>query len=108
MVFGRKFRLQTSHTVFSVVFPVLLYVVCNALNIDKLAKWFYRNDGLDYVALSAYLLAGLCLFVVFFVVLAHRRTIKPVAIFFVIVSAALTYFISKYNAAIDSSMILNT
>ena len=108
MAIAEKLRLQTSHTVFSVVFTVALYIVCNSLNIDKLAKWFYRKDGLDYLALSAYLLAGLCLFIVFFVLLAHRRTIKPLAIFFTVASAAITYFISKYNAAIDSSMILNT
>src|SRR5436190_7362002 len=108
MSIRQKLGLRTSHTMFSVVFPVLLFVVCNALNIDKLAKWFYRKDGLDYLALSAYLLAGLCLFIVFFVLLAHRRTTKPLAILLVILSATVTYFISKYNAAIDSSMILNT
>lgn len=108
MAIGQKLRLQTSHTTFSVVFSVLLYVIYNALNIDKLAKWFYGKDGLDYTALSAYLLAGLCLFIVFFVLLAHRRTIKPLAILLVIVSAGVMYFISKYNVAIDSSMVRNT
>lgn len=108
MAFGKKLGLKTSHTAFSLVFSVSLYAVCNALNIDKLAKWFHRNDGLDYGALSAYLLVGLCLFIVFFALLAHRRTIKPVAILLVIVSAVATYFISKYDVAIDSSMIRNT
>lgn len=108
MAFGKKLGLRTSHTTFSVVFSVSLYAVCNALNIDKLAKWFYRSDGLDYWALFAYLLVGLCLFIVFFVLLAHRRTTKPAAILLVIVSAAAAYFISKYNVAIDSSMIRNT
>lgn len=98
---------QTSHTTFSVAFSVLLYGLSNALNIDKLAKWFYRKDGLDYVALSAYLLAGLCLFIAFFALLAHRRTIKPLAILLAIVSAGATYFISKYHVAIDGSMVRN-
>lgn len=108
MAIGQKLRLQISHTVFSVVFSVSLFAVCNALNIDKLAKWFYRQDGFDYLALSAYLLTGLSLFIVFFVLLAHRRTIKPLAILLAIVSVAAAYFISKYNVAIDSSMIRNT
>lgn len=107
MAIGRKLKLQTSHTTFSVVFSVLLYVICNALNIDKLAKWFYRKDGLDYLALSAHLLTGLCLFIVFFVLLAHRRTIKPLAILLAIVSGAAAYFISKYNVAIDRTMVEN-
>jgi lipid A ethanolaminephosphotransferase len=101
-------RFQTSHIRFSLAFGVLLYVICNALNIDKLAKWFHDKDGLDYIALSAYLLAGLCLFIVIFVLLAHRRTIKPLAILLTVLSAAATYFISKYNVAVDRSMVLNT
>ena len=107
MAVGRKLTVQTSHTTFSVVFSLLLYALSNALNIDKLAKWFYRTDGLDYAGLSAYLLAGLCLFIVFFVLLAHRRTIKPLAILLAIFSAAASYFISTYNVAIDASMIEN-
>lgn len=104
----KKRAFQTSHTRFSIAFPVLLYVICNALNIDKLARWFYQKGGLDYVALSAYLLAGLCLFIVFFTLLAHRLTIKPLAILLTIFSAAVTYFINKYNVAIDGSMVRNT
>lgn len=105
---GLKPRFQTSHTKFSVGFAVLLYAICNTLNIGKLTKWFQRNDGLDYAALSAYLLAGLCLFIAFFALVAHRRTIKASAILLTVLSAAVTYFISKYNVAIDSSMVLNT
>jgi lipid A ethanolaminephosphotransferase len=104
---GQRFRFQVSHASFAVAFPVLLYVICNALNFDKISKWFVLGDGLDVAALSAYLLAGLCLFIVCFVLLAHRWTIKPAAILLVVVSAAATYFISKYDVAIDSSMVLN-
>ncbi len=107
MTIGRQLRFQTSHTKFSIGFVVLLYAACNALNIDKLAKWFRGNDGLDFSALSAFLLAGLCLFMVVFALLAHRRTIKPLAILLTVVSAAVTYFIAKYNVAIDSSMVQN-
>lgn len=108
MALGRTLKWQTSHTSFSIGFPAILFGVCNALNFDKLAIWFRDTDGLDSFALIAYLLAGLCLFIAFFVLLAHRRTIKPLAILLSAVSAAATYFIAKYNVAIDSSMIMNT
>jgi lipid A ethanolaminephosphotransferase len=108
MAIGLRHRLQISHAQFCVGFSVLLYAICNALNIDKLAKWFYQSDGLDYWALFAYLLAGLCLFLAFFTLLAHRRTVKPLAILLTILSALVTYFVAKYNVAIDSSMVLNT
>src|SRR5262249_23211771 len=64
-------------------------------------------DGIDYSALGAYLLAGLCLFIGFFTLLAHRWTIKPLAILLTVLSALVTYFISKYGVAIDSSMVRN-
>jgi lipid A ethanolaminephosphotransferase len=108
MAMGLKLRIQTSHTKFSIGFTVLLYAICNSLNIDRLAKWFHQRGGLDYSALSSYLLAGLCLFMAFFVLLAHRRTIKPLAILLTILSAAVTYFIAKYDVAIDRSMVMNT
>ena len=102
-----KFRLQVSHVGFAIGFPTLLYVICNALNIDRLARWFRQGDELNLSALCAYLLAGLSLFIVFFALLAHRLTIKPLAILLTILSAGGTYFIAKYGVAIDSSMILN-
>jgi lipid A ethanolaminephosphotransferase len=102
-----RFRFQISHVRFSVGYSVALYAICNGLNIDKLARWFRDADGLDHSALAAYLLAGLCLSISVFVLLAHRLTIKPVAILLTICSAAVTYFIAKYGVAIDSSMLRN-
>lgn len=104
---GGRHGFRISHTAFAVVFPALLYATCNAFNFEKLARWFTGKDGVDYAALSAYLLAGLCLFIAFFALLAHRRTVKPVAILLVILSVAASYFIAKYNVAIDRSMMLN-
>jgi lipid A ethanolaminephosphotransferase len=52
-------------------------------------------------------LAGLCLFIAFFSLVAHRRTVKAAAIILTVLSAAVTYFVSKYNVAVDSSMIRN-
>src|SRR5512144_1037792 len=102
-----KLRFQISHVRFSIVFPVLLYAICNTVDLERLAKWFRHGDRLDYLGLSAYLLAGLCLFILVFTLLAHRLTVKPFAILLTILSAAVTYFIAKYGVAIDSSMILN-
>lgn len=108
MAISKILRVKISHTKFILVFSLLLYTVCNAINSDKLVKWFAQKDGVNYVALSAYLLAGLCVFIAFFTLFAHRRTIKPLAIVLVVVSTAVTYFIAKYNVAIDSSMVMNT
>ena len=100
-------KLHLSHARFSILFSALLYVVCNAVDIGALAKWFQERDGLNYWALAAYLVAGLCLLIVFVTLLAHRWTLKPTAILLLVLSAVVTYFISKYNVAIDSSMVLN-
>ena len=101
-------RFQLSHTRFTIIFSASLFGICNAVNFDKLAKWFYVNDHLDILALAAYLLAGLCLSIVVFAFLAHRWTIKPFAVVLTIASALAAYFIAKYNVAVDSSMVLNT
>lgn len=104
---ARASAFSISHAKFSVAFPFLLYASCNALNIDRIAKWFHGRDGLDAWGLAAYLLVGLCLFVAFFVLFAHRRTVKPLAIVLLVVSGAATYFIAKYDVAVDTSMIRN-
>jgi lipid A ethanolaminephosphotransferase len=99
---------RISHTRFIIGFPALLYATCNALNIGLLAQWFHEKGGLNVWGFSAYLIAGLSLFIAFFALLAHRWTIKPLAILLTALSAAATYFIGKYNVAIDGSMVLNT
>jgi len=104
---ARSARFEISHTRFSIWFCVLLYAICNAINVGTLAKWFHDKDGLNYLAFGAYLIAGLALFTVVFAILAHRWTIKAIAILLIIVSVACTYFIAKYNVAVDSSMVLN-
>jgi len=102
-----RLRYRISHATFCVAFPFALFVACNAVNFQKLSKWFVGKDGTDYVALFSYLLAGLCLFIAFFVLLAHRRTVKPLSILLVVLSALATYFIAKYDVAIDTSMMMN-
>ncbi len=105
---SRTKRLNLSHLSFSLIFTTLLFVICNALVLEKISKWFPMGGGLDYAGLSAFLVFGLCLFIAVFILLAHRWTIKPVAIFFIISSAAATYFIAKYDVAIDRTMVMNT
>src|SRR3954463_13611384 len=96
----RPARFQISHTTFSISFCLLLYAICNAINVATLAKWFHDKSGLNYLAFGSYLIAGLALFTVVFLVLAHRWTVKPIAIALTLTSAACTYFISKYNVAV--------
>lgn len=104
----KKFaKIEISHALFCVLYCALLYVICNALNFDKIAKWFYLKERLDYLGLTAFFAIGLCAFIAFFTLLAHRKTTKPLAILFVILSAIATYFLAKYNAVIDRSMIMN-
>lgn len=100
-----KYRI--SHAAFCVAFPLVLFAACNAVNFGKFATWFASGDGVDATGLAAYMLAGLCLFIASFTLLAHRWTIKPFAILLAVASGAATYFIAKYGIAVDSSMILN-
>jgi lipid A ethanolaminephosphotransferase len=100
-------RYRVSHAAFCVAFPLALFVACNAPNVGRFATWFARGEGTDLVGLAAYLLAGLCLFIAFFTLLAHRWTTRPLAILFAVLGGAATYFIAKYGVAVDTSMVLN-
>ncbi len=106
-IFHTKY-LKISHAYFCLIYSSLLYVIYNAINLEKITKWFQLNGGLDYAGLAAFLIVGLCAFIALFTLLAHRYTTKPLAIFFVILSATAVYFSSKYNVVIDSGMIMNT
>lgn len=71
-------------------------------------QWFTLGESIDYAGLVSYLLFGLCFFIAFFLIFAHRWTLKPFAFLLIILSASATYFISKYNVAIDTSMVMNS
>ena len=102
-----RLRYRISHLAFCIAFPAILYLTCNAVNFDRIARWFRVGDSLDTSGLLAYLLAGLCLFIAIFTLAAHRWTIKPVAMLLTVGSGVVTYFIAKYGVAIDTSMIRN-
>ena len=106
-MFFSRLRLRISHTAFCIGFCAGLFAICNAITFDHVARWFRVGEVLDLSALLAYLLAALCIFIAFFTLLAHRWTIKPLAILLTACSATVTYFIAKYGVAIDSSMIRN-
>jgi len=100
-------KFKVSHILFCILYSVLLYIVYNAINFEKTAKWFYLKNEFDYIGISAFYIAGLCISIAVFTLLAHRWTIKPLAIIIIILSGASAYFISKYNVAIDHHMIKN-
>ena len=102
-----KIQFKVSHILFCILYPTLSYISYNAVNFDKTAKWFYLKNEFDYIGISAFYTAGLCLFIAVFTLFAHRWTIKPLAIILTLLSGASAYFIAKYNVAIDHNMVMN-
>lgn len=103
--FHKKYKIP--HTYFCIAYTILLYAIYNALNFDKIAKWFYIKDKVDYSGLTAFIIIGFCASVAVFSLLFHRRIAKPIAIIFIILGAISTYFTAKYNVVIDRTMIMN-
>ncbi len=99
--------LRLSKIKFILIFVSFIYVANNALVLDKLTKWFTTNGLLDTGGFVAYFTIGLCLSIALFTILAHKYIIKAFAIFIITCSAISTYFISKYDIAVDRSMIQN-
>jgi len=104
----KTLRFRVSHITFSLLFTASLFVISNALNLDRIAKWFPQGTNIDFVGLIAFLTLGLCFFIAFFILFAHPWMIKPLAIVIILLSGIATYFISKYNIVIDQSMVMNS
>lgn len=96
-----------SHVHYSLVYCSLLFVAYNAINYDSIARWFTAGSGTDYASLFAYYGVGLSAFVLVFLLLAHRYTIRFLSVLLVVLSCAGAYFISKYDVAIDRTMLMN-
>lgn len=107
MKLPKCFKFKITHSAFCILYSSLLYIISNALGFEKISKWFYLGNRLDYITLAAFLTIGLCVFIALFTLLAHRSTIKPLAILFVILSGIAVYFSDKYGVVIDRSMIMN-
>jgi len=101
------FRL--SHLRFSLLLVTLLFGMANAINFDRLSRWFVTGGQLDHAGVAALLVFGWSFSVAFFLLFfAHRWLIKPMAIALIVTSAMAAYFIAKYDIAVDSTMVLNT
>lgn len=100
-------KIEVSALQFCIFYPAFIYTISNVLNLPKFLKWFYFKGNTDFSALISFFIIGLCLFIFLFTLLAHRKTIKPVAIVFALLSAPSAYFIYKYGIAIDRSMLMN-
>ena len=74
-------RFQLSHTRFVIIFPALLFGTCNALNIRQAGQVVLREGRAWTIwPCPPTCLPDLCLFIVVFALLAHRWTIKPLAV----------------------------
>ncbi|MCB1049246.1 MAG: phosphoethanolamine transferase [Acidobacteria bacterium] len=100
-------KIKTNHITFSLVFTFLLFTINNLVNIGKLAKWFMADGSVNLVPFGSFLIIGLSLFNVIFFLVAHKYTTKALAMILVFLSGLATYFIAKYNVAIDRSMLMN-
>lgn len=100
-------KLQLSHTSFALLYCGLTYIAYNAINFGKITKWFYLKDHIDYLGIAAFASFGFCIYAAFFLLISTRKTTKFFAILMVILSTITTYFINKYNVAIDRTMLMN-
>ncbi len=102
-----NFKIELSHTAFILIYATLHYIIFNLINPNIVAKWFWIADKFDYFGFIAWLTIGLLLFIAVTALFAHKYTSKIFAILTLVLSTASAYFISKYNIAIDETMIIN-
>ncbi len=101
------FRLKLTAVKFVVLFAVFVFVVNNAIILDKFTIWFSDKGIFDSVGFVSFALASCLLWIAVFALVSYRYTLKPLSIFIIIASGISTYFIHTYDVAVERSMILN-
>lgn len=99
--------IEISYTKFIISYVSLVYFINNIINYDKFTKWFISKGVFDYSGFIAFIFIGLFLSIALISIFSHKYTTKPFAIFIIIASTFSTYVISKFDVAIDRSMIMN-
>ena len=105
--FLKKLNIQITHTTYALLFCGLMYFSCNLLILDQFVKWFLLKEKIDYIGLSAFFTLGFAFFLIFFLLISHRKTIKFFSIILCILSTISLYFIKKYDVSIDRTMLMN-
>ncbi len=90
-----------------ILFTMFVFVASNAINIDKFTKWFVDHTQLDIVGLVAFGVASYFLWLAVFSLVSHKYILKLLSYFVIVASGLSTYFIDKYDVAVDRSMLLN-
>lgn len=105
--FNKIAKFNVNFHPFCLWFSSISYLGFNALNYNKIIRWFIAKDHYDYLGISAFYITGWCLSLIIFLLIAHPRTAKFMAILLTILSTVTVYFIIKYDVAIDRTMIMN-
>lgn len=98
---------QINFVPFVLWFTGWMFLSANILNIQKFIPWFNFKNQLDYLGLLAFFVLAYAIFLIFFLIIAHKKTIKFMAILLCILSTITIYFIDKYDVSIDRTMIMN-
>lgn len=106
MYFYKK-REDISIVWYIIFFTLFIYVVSNFINYDKFTLWFVDKDKFDIQGFVAFAFASYFLWLAVFSLVSHKYILKLISYFIIIASGMSTYFIDKYNVAIDRSMLLN-
>jgi len=102
-----NFSFKIGYFSFAIGFTAWMFIATNLLNFKKFSIWFNFKNQLDYLGLTAFFILAYSLFLIFFLLISHKKTIKFIAILLCILSTITVYFINKYDASIDRTMIMN-
>ncbi|MBM3589762.1 MAG: phosphoethanolamine transferase [Alphaproteobacteria bacterium] len=105
--FLKKSNFMVNFHTFSIAFCTLMFFVCNSLFLEKFTIWFKNRDSIDYLGLGAFFALAYAIFLIFFLLICHRKTTKIIAIILCIFSTIVAYFIKKYDVSVDRTMVMN-
>ena len=102
-----NFKISVNYFTFVFGYAIIMFLVCNSFNIKKFTPYFIANNQTDYFGLLVFFYLALALFILFLLLIFHKKTSKFLAILLCFLSSLVLYFINKYDVLIDRTMVMN-
>lgn len=102
-----KLPIPVNYFTFIFSYGLAMFLICNSFNFTKFTPYFLANNQLDYLGLAVFFYLALALFILFMLLIFHKKTTKFFAITLCFLSSLVLYFMNKYDVLIDRTMIMN-
>lgn len=102
-----NFKISVNYFTFIFGFASIMFLLCNSFTLKKFTPYFLFNNQTDYLGLAVFFYLAWSIFILFLLLIFHKKTAKFFAILLCFLSSLVLYFINKYDVLIDRTMVMN-